>query len=154
MQFEETPQLPLTPRKKVLAGVGAAMFLAQATTAVALAPPMTGPGDADAALLAALWAASVLWSVATVLLLVRQADLPDVATASMMVSIVALAAFALTAGFDARGTTAEQNLTDALFLGVTAGALTGLVVWGIAMAVARALRLPNTAHLHNGEGRR
>jgi hypothetical protein len=115
-----------------------------------LAPPTTGADDANGWLLLGIWLASIGWSVATALLLVRQADLPDVATASMLVCITAFAAFALSAGFDARGTDAEQNLTDALFLGVTTGALDGLIVWGIAMGVARALRLPTTRELRDG----
>ncbi|HEY8172275.1 MAG TPA: hypothetical protein VIH21_04245 [Dehalococcoidia bacterium] len=118
------------------------MFLIQIGAAIALAPPTTGVGDANAGLLAAMWAGSVLWSATAVLLLVRHADLPDIATASMLVTIAAFAAFTLTAAFDARGTKAEVNLVDGLFLGVTAGALTAMLVWGIALGTARILKLP------------
>jgi hypothetical protein len=144
MQVGDPPQLPLTPLRTALVGAGALLFVAQVVAAVLLAPPMTGAGDADALLLFALWLASLASAVVTVLLLVRQADIPDVATASMLVSIATFAAFTLSAAIDARGTDAEQNLTDALFLGVTAGALDGVLVWGIAIGVARLLRLPRT----------
>jgi hypothetical protein len=40
-------------------------------------------------------------------------------------------------------------MVDSLFLGVTSGALTALVVWGIAMFVARVLHLPTTERLHD-----
>lgn len=143
MQFDDRPQLPLTSRRKALVGVGVAMFLAQCGAAIALAPATTG-AHADATLLAAAGAASIAWSVATVLLLVRQADLPDVATASFMVTISAFATFAVAGALDARGTASEVNVTDTLFLGVTTGALAALVVWAIAMRAARLLRLPAT----------
>lgn len=142
MQFEDGPQLPLSTRRKALLAAGAAMFAAQVIGAIAVAPPTTGEGDANGALLIALWAASVAWSTVTVLLLIRQAEIPDIATASMLVVISAFAAFSLTAAFDARGTESEVNVTDALFLGVTGGALTAMIVWGAATGIARALRLP------------
>ena len=88
------------------------------------------------------------------LLLVRQADLPDVATASFIVTISAFAIFAVTAAFDVRGTPSEVNITDAMFFGVTTGALTALIVWAIAMGIARLLRLPTTAHLRERVARR
>lgn len=144
MQFPETPQLPLTRWRVALTIAGAAMFLAQVAGAAAIAPRITGTGDANAGALAAVWAASIPWSAVAVLLLVRQADLPDVATASMLVVIAAFGAFALSAAYDARGTDDAVNLTDALFLGVTGGGLTAMIVWGVAMGVARALRLPTT----------
>ena len=143
----ERPQLPLTNVRKALVAAGAALFLAQIAAAILSAPPTTGPGDSDPAMLALMWATAIAWSVVTVLCIVRQTDLPDVATASMLVAIGTAGAFALSAAFDARGDGAEVNLTDALFLGVTGGALTGMIVWGAAMAVARVLRLPTTAGL-------
>lgn len=144
MQFPETKDLPLTTRRKALVAVGAAMALAQIATAVYVAPRITGAGDASAGALAAIWAASIPWSAVAVLLLVRQADIPDVATASMLVVIAAFGAFGLSAAFDARDSDGAVNLTDALFLGVTGGALTAMIVWGAAMAAARLLRLPVT----------
>lgn len=143
MQFHDRPQLPLTSRRKALAGVGVVMFVAQCGAAIALAPATTG-ADADAARLALAGAASIAWSAATVLLVVRQADLPDVATASFMVTISAFAIFAVAAALHVRGTASEVDVTDTLFLGVTAGALAALVVWAIAMGAARVLRLPTT----------
>lgn len=147
---EDTPQLPLTPRRKAMLAAGAALFFAQIGAAVAVAPLMTGAGDADAGVLLIAWLVSIAWSVVTVLLLIRQADLPDIATASMIVAISVFAVFALAAAYDVRGTDDEANLTDALFLGVTAGGLTAMIVWGLATAVARALKLPTTAHLRDG----
>ncbi len=151
MQFEDGPQLPLTSRRKMLVGVGAAMFGAQLCAAIALAPATTGPAHADAAVLAIIWAISIAWSAATVLLLVRQADLPDVATASFVVTISSFAIFASAAAWGVRNTTSEVNLTDALFMGVTAGGLTALLVWGLAMGIARLLRLPVSPPLRDAE---
>ena len=111
------------------------MFVAQVVAALALAPVVTGEGDANAAAIAALWAASIPWSVVAALCVVRQADLPDIATASMLVTIAPYAAFTLMAAYEARGTRAETNLVDAMFLGVTGG------------AAARLLRLPTTRDL-------
>jgi hypothetical protein len=147
MQFEDGPQLPLTARKKLLLGMGLAMFATQAVAAMALAPSTTGAGDASAGVFAGLWLGSVAWSVVTVLLLVRQADLPDIATGSFLVTISAFALYALVAALDARGTASEVNVVDAMFLGVTLGAMTALMVWAIAMGAARVLRLPTTAGL-------
>jgi hypothetical protein len=135
---------PLSNRRLALVALGGAMAIAQVGAAWLLAPPTTGEGDANAGALLGMWAASLAWSTVAVLLLVRYADLPDIATASMLVTIPAFAAFTLSAAFDARGTRSEINLTDGLFLGVTAGALTSMLVWGISMAVARALRLPQS----------
>ena len=104
MHFEDTPQLPLTPRRKAMFAAGAVMFFAQIAAAIALAPPTTGIGDADPGVLLIAWLVSIAWSVVTVLLLIRQADLPDIATASMIVAIAVFAAFALTAAYDVRGT--------------------------------------------------
>ncbi len=150
MQFEDGPQLPLTTRRKVLVAIGVAMLSLQAIAAITLAPATMG-AHADAAALGALWAASIAWSATTVLLLVRQADLPDIATASFIVTISAFAIFATSGALNARGTPAEVNVTDTLFLGVTTGALTALLVWAIAMGVARLLRLPTTAALRDSE---
>jgi hypothetical protein len=151
MRFEDGPQLPLTSRKKVLIGAGAAMFGALLCAAIALVPATTGPAHADAVVLAIIWAMSIAWSAATVLLLVRQADLPDVATASFVVTISAFAIFASAAAWSVRNTTSEVNMTDALFMGVTAGGLTALLVWGLAMGIARLLRLPVSAPLRDAE---
>jgi len=135
-------QPPLTPLRKAVLGAGIAMFFAQIAGAIALAPPTTGEGDARAWLLATMWGASLIWSTVIVLFVVQRADLPDVATASMLVTIAAFGAFTLSAAVDARGTDAEVNLVDALFLGVTGGALTAMLVWGLALGIARALGLP------------
>jgi hypothetical protein len=135
----EEPELPLTPREKVTLTAGATMFAAQLVVAVVLAPRVTGE-HANAAALLALWAGAIPWSVAAVLLLVRRPDLPDVATASMLVTIASFATFTLVAALAARGTEHEVDVVDTLFLGVTTGALTALIVWGCAMGVARALR--------------
>ena len=150
-QFEDGPQLPLTTRRKVLVGVGALMLSAQLLVAILAAPLTTGHDNANAAALGALWAGSIPWSVVAVLMLVRQADLPDVATASFIVSISSCALFALVAALHARGTSAEADLVDSIFLGVTVGAMTALAVWAIAMAIARVFRLPTTAALRDGE---
>jgi hypothetical protein len=138
------PEPPLTTRRKALLAAGALMLVAQVLAAWVISPALTGPGDASAGALAATWCGSVAWSAATALLLVRLADLPDVATASMIAVISAFAAFTLSGALDLRGTDDAVNVTDALFLGVTAGGLTSVVVWLIAFAVARLLRLPAT----------
>jgi hypothetical protein len=147
MHFEDGPQLPLSRRKQVLLAIGVAMFAAQTAGAIIAGPQTTGVGNAHPGWLLAMWAGCVVWSTAAALLIVRQADLPDVATASFVVTITACAAFALSAAFAARGTTAEVNLVDALFLGVTGGGLTSVLVWGLAMGIARLLRLPTTEGL-------
>ncbi|HZP58595.1 MAG TPA: hypothetical protein VFC53_13750 [Dehalococcoidia bacterium] len=149
MRFEERPELPLTPLRRVLVVVGLAMFAAELLVGVLVAPRITGE-QANAGALIALWASAVPWSAATALLIVRQADLPDVATASFVVTIAVFGAFALAAALDARGTKAEVNVPDALFLGVTVGAMTALLVWGIAMGAAKLLRLPTTEGLRAG----
>jgi hypothetical protein len=153
MTLDDRPQLPLTARKKAFVAVGAALFAAQVIAAVIVAPMITGPGDANFGALVSLWGVVTLISVLITLLLVRQADLPDIATAAMLVTIATFASFTLAAAFDVRGTDDEINLVDALFLGVTSGALTALVVWAIAMFVARLLHLPTTAGL-NDDGSR
>lgn len=150
MEFPERPELPLTNVRRALVVVGSIMFLAQVALAIALAPRLTGEGDADPLALLGLWLTSVAWSTVTVLLLIRQADVPDVATASMLVTIPPFAVFAFMAAYDARGTDAEYNLVSAIFFGVTAGALTAMVVWGVAMGVARVLRLPTSAPPEQG----
>lgn len=151
MQFEDGSQLPLTPRRAALAVAGLVLFAVGVAAAVALAPRTTGAGNADAGALFTIWGCAIAWAVVTVLLLVRQADLPDVATASFLVTISAFAAFALAAALHARGTDAEMDLVDALFLGVTTGALTALLVWAIATGIARVLRLPTTEALRAEE---
>lgn len=144
---EHEPQLPLTPLRHWLLAAGGLMFLTQVAAAWLLAPAMTGKGDTDAAALAGVFAASLAWSTVIVLFIIRQADLPDIATASMLVVIPPAAVFALTAAYDARNEPGGGELVDALFLGVTGGALTAMLVWGAAMAIARTLKLPTTAHL-------
>ncbi|HYM15677.1 MAG TPA: hypothetical protein VEZ14_08965 [Dehalococcoidia bacterium] len=144
MRFDDRPQLPLTRVRAMLLAWGLALFALGLGAAVALAPQITGPGHGDAAVLFAVWGASVPWAVVTVLLIVRQADLPDIATASFLVTISAFAAFALTAALNTRGTDHEVNVVDTLFLGVTTGALSALIVWAVAIAIARLLRLPTT----------
>jgi hypothetical protein len=66
------------------------------------------------------------------------------ALAALLPSIAAFAAFTLSAALDARGRADETNLVDALFFGVTTGALTALPVWGVAEVAARLLRLPRS----------
>jgi hypothetical protein len=149
MTLEERPQLPLTRRRKALVAAGAMLFVAQVVAALMLAPMFTGPDDANPGAIVSLWGAVTLSSVVITLLLVRQADLPDIATAAMLVAIATFAAFTLSAAYDVRGTDDEVNMVDSLFLGVTSGALTALVVWGIAMFVARVLHLPTTERLHD-----
>jgi FtsH-binding integral membrane protein len=144
MDIHDAPQLPLTTAGKVRLACGIALFLAQLLAAIVVAPMITGPGDADAGWLAAFWLASVPVAVVTVLLVVRQANLPDIATASMLVAISVYATFALSGALDARGDGDRSNLTDALFLGITGGGLTGVLVWGVALAMARLLKLPTT----------
>ncbi len=151
MVFEERPQLPLTSRRKVLVAIGVSMLLTQLLGAAAVAPFVTGTDHANAAALFGLWAASIPWSTVAALLVVRQADVPDVATASFVITISAFGAFTLSAAIAARGSRAEVDPVDALFLGVTSGALTALVVWGLAQAIARVLRLPTTEGMHAGE---
>lgn len=148
MQFEDGPQLPLTTQRKVLVAAGVLLLIVQLALAAALAPLITGPDNANTLALFIVWAASIPLSATGVLLLVRHADLPDIATASFIITISSYAAFTLSAAFAARGTRAEVNLVDALFLGVTTGALTALIVWAVAQGVARVLRLPTTEGLH------
>jgi hypothetical protein len=147
MDFPERPELPLTNARKAMLAAGGAMFVAQTVAAWLIAPLVTGEGDANAGAIFALWAASIPWSAAAALLIVRQADLPDIATASMLVTIPPFALFTLTAAIGARGTDAEYDLVSAMFLGVTAGALTSIIAWGIAMLAARLLRLPTSVDL-------
>jgi hypothetical protein len=151
MTLDERPQLPLTHRKKAFVAVGVLLFALQVVAAAIVAPRITGPGDANFGMLVSLWGVTTLSSVIITLLLVRQADLPDVATASMLVTIATFAMFTLSAAYDVRGTDDGVNMVDALFLGVTTGALTAMVVWAIAMLVARVLRLPTTAGMGDGE---
>lgn len=137
--------LPLTRTRIALLAAGGTMFVAQLAAAWVIAPAVTGPGDANGAALAGLWAACIAWSTASALCLIRQAEIPDVATAAMLVTIPAGGIFSLSAAYDLRGTDQSTNLSDALMLGVTGGALTAMIVWGSAMAIARALRLPRAA---------
>ena len=148
MQFEDGPQLPLTSQRKVLVAVGVTLLIAQVIVAAAIAPLITGPDNSNTLALFVVWAASIPLSATGVLLIVRQADLPDIATASFIITISSYAAFTLSAAMAARGTRAEVDLVGALFLGVTTGALTALIVWALAQGVARLLRLPTTDGLH------
>jgi hypothetical protein len=116
-------------------------------TAAIVAPEITADGDANGGAILVLWLASIPWATAVALLIVRQADLPDIATASMIATIAPFAIFALCAGIELRGTPAERDVVSTMFLGVTAGALTSMLVWGIAMGIARLLKLPTTAAL-------
>ena len=152
MEFEDRPQLPLTTRRKVLVSIGAAMFVAQLVGAALLAEPTTGEGDASAGVLAWLWAGCAGWSVITTLLVIRQADIADVFTAALLVTVSPFALYAAMAALAVRGTEQETDIVNAMFLGITAGALTAVLVWGTAMGAARALKLPTTAGLDEGEG--
>jgi hypothetical protein len=147
MDVEDRPQLPLTTQRKVLVVIGAAMFVGQLVAAGLVAEPTTGAGDASLLMLALLWVASVAWSAAATLLLVRQADIPDVFTAALLVTVSPFALYALVAAVAVRGTEQEVDVVNAMFFGITAGALTAVLVWGIAMGIARALKLPTTARL-------
>ncbi len=151
MRFEERPQLPLTARRKALTATGLLMMTAQVIIAPSLAPWLTQPGNTSTGAVVAVWAISIPWSVVAVLLLVRQADLPDIFTASFLVTISACAVFALAAALSRRGGGGQVNLVDTLFFGVTIGGMTGLIVWGMAMGIARVLRLPTTEALHEPE---
>lgn len=144
MQFDDRPQLPLTRRRQILVGVGVAMFVIQLAVAALIAEPTTGEGDASLALFAELWALSFVWSVVATLCLIRQADIPDVFTAAMLVTIAPFALYALVAAFAVRGTSEETDIVSAMFFGITVGALTGLLVWAVCMGIARALKLPTT----------
>src|SRR5437773_2496273 len=148
MQFEDGPQLPLTSQRKVLVAVGVTLLFAQLIIGAVIAPLITGPDNANTIALFVVWVASIPLSATGVLLIVRQANLPDIATASFIITISSYAAFTLSAAMAARGTRAEVDLVDALFLGVTTGSLTALIVWALAQGVARLLRLPTTDGLH------
>lgn len=150
MQFEDGPQLPLTQRRLALVVIGAAMAIAQLIAGAAVAAATSGD-NADLGVFAAMWAGTVAWSSVAVLLLVRQADLPDVATASFLVTISAYALYALVASVHAHDANAKINIVDGMFLGITVGAMTALVVWALAMGIARLLRLPTTAALRERE---
>lgn len=138
----EDADLPLSPARIALLLAGATLFLAQMAAAWFIAPAVTGPGDANGGALFGLWVACIGMSIVAALCLIRQAEIPDVATAAMLVTIPACGAFSLSAAYDLRGTEHSTNLSDALMLGVTGGALTAMIVWGASMAVARTLRLP------------
>jgi hypothetical protein len=118
------------------------MFAAQLLAAYLLAEPTTGPGDARASVFGLMWAVCVVWSVAATLCIIRQADIADVFTAALLVTIAPFALYALLAALSLQGTDAETDVVSALFFGITAGALTAVVVWMLSMAVARFLRLP------------
>ncbi|HXK33096.1 MAG TPA: hypothetical protein VNM91_03670, partial [Dehalococcoidia bacterium] len=92
------------------------------------------------------------WSVPATLLLVRQADAPDIFTAAFLIVISACALFALVAALDARGTDAERDVVDTMFFGVTTGALTALLVGAAALLLARALHLPTSTAAEDDDG--
>lgn len=142
MQFEDRPQLPLTQRRLLLVAVGIVMFGGQLAAAAALAAPTTGPGDAQLGLLALMWLVSIPWSVAITLCIIRQADIADVFTAALLVTIAPYALFSLMAAVDSRGTRDETDIVNAMFFGITTGALTAVIVWATSMGIARLLRLP------------
>ena len=144
MTSQPHPEPPLTRTRLALVVAGAAMALGQVAFALAIAPVITGPGDAHIGVLFALWAGCVFWSAAAALMLVRHADIPDVATAAMIVAVPACGAFALSGAYDVRNTQHGTNLSDALMLGVTGGGLTAMASFGIAILAARILRLPRT----------
>ena len=133
-----------------LVAAGGVMFLGQLLAAALLAAPTTGPGDADAAVFALLWTCSLAWSVAITLCIIRQADIADVFTAALLVTIAPYALYALLAALDLRGTRDETDVVSAMLLGITVGALTAVLVWGIAMGIARLLRLPRGADPGSG----
>lgn len=147
MQFEDRPQLPLTQRRKVLLVVGLLMWAAMIVTAVIVAPTITGEDDASPGAVVALWAGAIPWCVAITLFVVRQADPPDIFTAAFLITISSFATFAVVAALDARGTSAERDLVDTMFFGITSGALTALIVGAIALLIARLVKLP-TAPTH------
>ncbi len=151
MQFEDGPQLPLTTRRLALVIVGVSLFLLQLGAAALLAEPTTGKGDASIGVFAALWSGCVVVSTVTTLCIVRQADIPDVFTAALLVTITPFALYALLASFALRGTDQETDIVSSMFLGITVGGLTAVLVWGMAMGVARALKLPTTAGLDEEE---
>lgn len=144
MQFEDRPQLPLTRRRAALVAAGIVLFMGQLTAAAALAAPTTGPGDARALTFALLWAASVAVSIVVTLCVIRQAEIADVFTAALLATIAPYALYALVAALDLRGTPDEVDLVSAIFLGVTTGGLTAVVVWALSMGIARLLRLPTS----------
>ena len=142
MQFEDRPQLPLTPRRKLLVGLGMAIFAVQIAGAALLAEPTTGDGDANLAVFAGLWLACFALSVVGTLCIIRQADIADVFTASLLMTIPPFAVYALAAALAVRGTEEETDVVSAMFFGITVGALTAVLVWAVAMALARMLKLP------------
>lgn len=142
MQFEDRPQRPLTTTRIALVAVGGVLFVAQLIAAALLAPPTTGPGDASLGTFVILWVASILVATTITLCIIRQADVADVFTAALLATITPYALYALVAALELRGTPDETDVVSAVFLGVTTGALTGVLVWAIAMVVARLLGLP------------
>jgi hypothetical protein len=149
MQFENRPQLPLTNRRKVLVASGFVIVLVQLAAAALLATPTTGEGDASLGVFATLWAAALVCSTVATLCIVRQADIPDVFTAALLVTIPPFALYALTAAMAVRGTDEETDVVSAMFFGITIGALTAVLVWAVAMGAVRVLKLPTTAELND-----
>jgi hypothetical protein len=142
MQFEDRPQLPLTSGRKMLVGLGAAIFVVQLVGAALVAEPTTGEGDASIAMFAGLWLTCLVLSIAGALCIIRQADIADVFTASLLMTIPPFAVYALVAALAVRGTDEETDVVSAMFFGITVGALTAVLVWAVAMGLARLLKLP------------
>lgn len=144
MQFEDRPQLPLTPRRKALVGVGGLIFIGQIAAAAVLAAPTTGEGDASITIFAVLWLGCAALSLIGTMCIIRQADIADVFTAALLMTIPPFAIYALAAALSVRGTDEETDVVSAMFFGITVGALTAILVWAIAMGLARALKLPES----------
>ena len=142
MQFDDRPQLPLTPRRRLLVGLGMAIFTLQIAGAALLAKPTTGEGDANIAVFAGLWFGGFSLSVVGALCIIRQADIADVFTAALLMTIPPFAVYALAAALAVRGTEEETDVVSAMFFGITVGALTAVLVWAVAMGLARMLKLP------------
>jgi hypothetical protein len=119
-----------------------AIFAGQVVGAALLAPPTTGAGDANLAVLAALWLACLGLSIFGTLCIIRQADIADVFTAALLITTPPFAVYAVAAALAVRGTEEETDVVSAMFLGITVGALTAVLVWAVAMGLARMLKLP------------
>ena len=65
-------------------------------------------------------------------------------TAALLVTIPPFALYALIAAMEARGTSDETDVVSAMFFGITVGALTAILVWTIAMGIARAVKIPTS----------
>jgi hypothetical protein len=144
MQLEDRPQLPLTPLRRLLVAAGITIFGLQVIAAALLARPTTGEGDVSITVVAALWAGCFALSTVGALCIIRQADIADVFTAALLMTIPPFAVYALFAALAVRGTEEETDVVSAMFFGITVGALTAVLVWAAAMGLARALKLPRS----------